>query len=377
VAAGAVVPADLTAVSIAVLPFENLSRDYWLGYFSDGITEDVIAGLARHPDLPVVARDSSFAYRGRDADDPEIARELDVRYVLDGSVRRTDRRVEIHARLVDTKTGDPIWTERFHRQLGDVFAILHDIRCEVFTALNLPSLEDEQVRTTANPEAYDLLLRARELRYNKQPATTEEAIRFIEQVVELDPEFAAGWSDLAITYHLAATSRRTGSSDDAWDRATECAERALALDPSLGEAQMVLGAVLLKRGEFNRAIRELETGAAASPNAAWPAAMLAKALPDHGRPAEGLEMIRRAFRLNPLAPGWSFAAKGWSHFALRQHDDAIAAFGEAVQRSPDNLGSHIGLTVAYQPVEKTRPVRRRTRCCGSILALRAGTRARR
>ena len=211
VAAGTVVPADLTAPSIAVLPFENLSRDYWLGYFSDGITEDIIAGLARHPDLPVIARDSSFAYRGRDADDPEIARELDVRYVLDGGVRRTDRRVEIHARLVDSKTGDPIWTERYHRPLGDVFAILHDIRCEVFTALNLPSLEDEQVRTTANPEAYDLLLRARELRYNFQPATTEEAIRFIEQAVELDPEFAAGWSDLAITHHLAATSRWTES----------------------------------------------------------------------------------------------------------------------------------------------------------------------
>jgi tetratricopeptide (TPR) repeat protein len=109
-----------------------------------------------------------------------------------------------------------------------------------------------------------------------------------------------------------------------------------------------LGAVLLKRGEFARAVRELEAGAAASPNAAWPVAMLARALPNHGRPAEGLEMIRRAFRLNPLAPGWYFEAKGWSHFALRQYDEAMAAFGEAVQRSPNDLGSHIGLTVAHQ-----------------------------
>jgi adenylate cyclase len=140
--AGKVIPADVAAPSIAVLPFENRSRDYWLGYFSDGITEDLIAGLARSPDLPVIARDSSFAYRGRDAGDPEIARALEVRYVLDGSVRRTDRRVEIDARLVDSKTGDPIWTERYSRPLGDVFAILHDIRQEIFTALNVAPPED-------------------------------------------------------------------------------------------------------------------------------------------------------------------------------------------------------------------------------------------
>jgi adenylate cyclase len=348
VAAGTVVPAELTAPSIAVLPFENLSRDYWLGYFSDGITEDIITGLARHPDLPVIARDSSFAYRGRDADDPEIARALDVRYVLDGGVRRTDRRIEINARLVDSKTGDPIWTERYNRPLDDAVAILHDVRGEILTALNVAPPEDGHAPTAANPEAYDLLLRARELRYNSQPATTAEAIRFMERAAELDPKFAAGWSELALTHHLGTASRRAESSEDAWDRAIECAERALALDPSLGEPHTVLGAVLLKRGEFSRAVRELEAGAAASPNAAWPVAMLARALPNHGRPTEGLEMIRRAFRLNPSAPGWYFEAEGWSHFALRQYDEAIAAFGEAVQRSPNDLGSHIGLTVGYQ-----------------------------
>jgi adenylate cyclase len=346
--AGTVVPADLPTPSIAVLPFENLSRDYWLGYFSDGIAEDIISGLARLPDLPVISRDSSFAYRGRDADDQEIARALDVRYVLDGGVRRTDRRVEIESRLVDSKTGDAVWTERYDRPRGEVFAILHDMRRDILIALNIPTPKDEKAGPTANPEAYDLVLRARELRYNFRPATTEEAIRLIEQAIELDPESATGWSELAITHHLAATSGWAEFSDGAWDRAIECAKRALALDPSLGEAHTVSGAVLLKRGEFNRAVRELEAGAAASPNAAWLVAMLARALPDHGRPAEGLELIQRAFRLNPSAPGWYFAAKGWSHFALRQHDEAIAAFGEAVARSPDDLESRIGLTVAHQ-----------------------------
>jgi adenylate cyclase len=302
--AGTVVPADLAAPSIAVLPFENLSRDYWLGYFSDGIAEDLINALAKIRDLPVIARESSFTYRGRAADDEQIARELDVRYIVEGSVRRTDRRVEIEGRLVDSKTGDAVWTERYDRPLSDVFAILHDMQRDILIALNVATPEDGKVRANANPEAYDLLLRARELRYNFRPATTEEAIRFMERAVELDPEFAAGWSDLAITHHLAATSGWTEAPDDAWGRVFECAERAIALDPSLGEAHTVLGAVLVRRGEFNRAMRELEAGAAASPNAAWPVAMLARALPDHGRPAEGLEMIQRAFRLNPSAPGW-------------------------------------------------------------------------
>jgi adenylate cyclase len=356
-----VVSADPGVPSIAVLPFENLSRDYWLGYFSDGIAEDIIAVLAKHPDLPVIARESSFAYRGREADDPEVARALDVRYMLDGGVRRTDRRIEITARLVDSKTGDPIWTERYNRPLGDVFTILNDIRHEVLTALNIAPPEDGKERTTANPEAYDLLLRARELRYNFQPATTEEAIRFIERAVELDPGFATGWSELAITHHLAATSGWAASSDGAWDRAIECAGRALALDPSLGEGHTVLGAILLKRGEFSRAIRELEAGTAANPSAAWPVAMLAHALPHHGRPTEGLEMIQRAFRLNPSAPGWYFAAKGWSHFALRQHYDAITAFGEAVARSPYDFESRIGLTVAHQAAGREDDARAQAR----------------
>jgi adenylate cyclase len=347
--AGTVVDACADAPSVAVLPFENLSRDYWLGYFSDGIAEDIITGLARLPNLPVIARDSSFAYRGRAGDDQQIARELNVRYILEGAVRRTERRVEIDARLVDSKTGDPVWTERYDRHLGDVPAILADIQHEIVTALNLPRTEAEPGRpTTANREAYDLLLRARELRYNLRPATTDEAIRLFERAVELDPEFAVGWSELAFTFYLAATSGWTAVPADAWDRAIECAEHALSLDPSLGQALTVLGAVLIKRRELDRALRELEEGAAASPNAAWPVAMLGKSLPSYGRPAEGLEMMKRAFRLNPAAPAWYFEAKGWSHFALRQNDEAIAAFGKAAERSPDDLGSHIGLTVAKQ-----------------------------
>ena len=358
--AGTVVPADLVAPSIAVLPFENLSRDYWLGYFSDGIAEDIINDLARLPDLPVIARDTSFGYRGRSADDQEIARELDVRYVLEGGVRRLDRRVEIDARLVDSKTCDPVWTGRFDRPLAEVFETLAEIRGEIVTVLNVVPIEHEKARTTGNAEAYDLLLRARELRHNSRPATTEEAIRLMERAVELDPEFAAGWSDLAITHHLAASSG-WAQAPDAWGRTIECAERAIGLDLSLGEAHTVLGAALITRVEPGRAMRELELGAAASPNAAWPVAMLAKVLPNHGRPAEGLEMIRRAFRLNPAAPAWYFEAMGWSHFALRQNEEASAAFAAAADRSPHDIGSRIGLTVAYQAAGREDEARAQAR----------------
>ena len=218
---------------------------------------------------------------------------------------------------------------------------------EILTALNITAPEDSNARTTTNPEVYDLLLRARELRYNFQPATTDEAIQLIERAVELDPEFAAGWSELAITRYLTA-SCGWAESPDVWDRTIECAERAITLDTSLGAAHTVLGAALSRKGEPSRAIRELEAGAAASPNAAWPVAMLANALPNHGRPAEALEMVSRAFRLNPWPPAWYFGAKGWSYFALRQYDEAIAAFVAAVERLPDAAASHIGLTVAYQ-----------------------------
>jgi adenylate cyclase len=343
-----------------VLPFDNLSRDYFLSYLSDGFTEELINAFARLRDLPVIARESSFAQRGRLDQEREMGSGLGVTHVLEGSVRRTERRLEIDARLIDGGSGDRVWSEHFDGPAQGMLPIRDKIVASVATTLNRPLSEAEREQfargAAAKPEAYDLLQRAREMRASASRDMARQAIRTLEEAVALDPEFALGWSELAVTLDLAA---RAGCIDppENQDRILDAAERAIALDPSLGEAHVVLGAVLLARGE-PRGMYALEEGVAACPNAAWPAAMLGRHLPDQGRPAEGLQMIERAFRLNPVAPGWYFEARGWARFALRQHDEAVADFDEAARLAPDDLGPRLGLTVGHAAAGRLDAARR-------------------
>ena len=240
-------------------------------------------------------------------------------------------------------------------------AIRNEIVLGVVTALNLPISDADRARlvacSTVETDIFDTLLRAREMRATATRAMAREAIRTLEDAVPLAPEFALVWSELAVTLDMAAEAGWTDDVEASRAHAIKVAERALALDPSLGPAHTVVGAALHRQGEVERAIRELEAGVAAAPNAARPVATLGRHLPDHDRPAEGLQLMERAFRLQPDAPGWYFEARDWARFVLGRHEEAVADFAEATLLGPDDLGPRLGLILGHAAVGRFEEAR--------------------
>ena len=272
-------PAALTLPdrpSIAVLPFDNVSGDEAQDYFSDGITEDIITELSRFSELFVIARNSSFQYKGKAIDVREVGRELGVRYVLEGSVRRSGDRVRISAQLVDAVTGTHRWVERYDRQLEDAFAVQDEVARAIAPILAAHVNKAEIERTLNKPpaawQAYDYYLRATHIQASFfssfRAADLYEVRRLLEQSLALDPDYARACVRLAWTHFAAWIAPLDGDhlNPAALGRAYQQACKAVQLDPNLPEAQAMLGQVLGHRGEHDAAIAAFERALALNPN---------------------------------------------------------------------------------------------------------------
>ena len=238
---------DTDRKSIAVLPFVNMSGDKDNEYFSDGISEEILNVLARTPDLHVAARTSSFAFKGKTKEVPAIARELNVRMVLEGSVRKQDDRVRITAQLIDAKTGYHVWSQTYDRQLQDIFAIQDEIAKAIGAELEVKLADASEAGKTSagtsNVKAYDLYLRGIALWHTRKGEALWQAIGLFEQATAADPKFAQGYAGQALVYAvLGGYSSRISKTHSA-ALARDFAERALALDPSLPEPYAALGSV--------------------------------------------------------------------------------------------------------------------------------------
>ncbi len=238
-------------VSICVLPFSNMSGDPEQEYFSDGVTEDIITDLSRISALAVVSRSTAFTFKGKAIEVGKAARQLGVRYVLEGSVRRAGNRVRISAQLIDGKTDNHIWAERYDRDLNDIFALQTEISEAIVSALKLKLLPAEREalahRATANPHAYKLYLMARAYSYSPSQRNIEVIIRICKRALELDPNYAAAWALLAIAQFYQRTK-------DSPQEAQASVDRALALNPNLAEAHGVKGGLLALKGENDAAL---------------------------------------------------------------------------------------------------------------------------
>jgi len=260
--AGEAVPSAPTRkLSVCVLPFVNMSGDAEQEYFSDGISEDIITDLSKISALSVIARNTAFTYKGKVLDVKEVARELGVSHVLEGSVRKAGSRVRITAQLIDGKAGDHLWAERYDRDLDDIFAIQDEISKAIAGALQLKLLPKEKKaiedRGTESAEAYNLYLMARQqwISGNDGDQRRDQVVeRILHQATALDPEYARAWALLALAQ--ASLQFRHGKRGD---EGLASAERALALDPNLAEAHCVLASFLRERGEQERANAEIET----------------------------------------------------------------------------------------------------------------------
>lgn len=309
--------------SIIVLPFVNVSNDPGQESFADGLTEDLITDLSRTAELFVIARNSAFAYKGKARKVREIAEELGVRYLLEGSVRHAAGRVRINAQLVDSLTGDHLWAERFDRALGDIFTVQDEVTARIVQAL-LGRLRTPPPRQRPKSlEAYDLCVRARRL-MDDTPQAAQEAHILLTRAISLDPGYAEAYRWLALN-HWMGWVHSGGPSEASRGTALELARKAVTLDPGDAGCHWALAYLLAYERDFVDADAEFAKALALDPNEADAWAALSDITVLAGRIEEGLEQIRRAFRLNPFPASWYYLPLGQALYAAGQHESVIEA----------------------------------------------------
>jgi adenylate cyclase len=316
--------------SIAVLPFANLGGDPEQDYFADGLTEDLITELSRFQELRVIARNSVMTYKSKPVRVQEVGRDLGVRYVLEGSVRKAGGRVRITAQLIEAATGHHLWAERFDRDLAEIFEVQDEVTRRIVATLAGKLTESERRRArsgrTENLEAYDCVLRGRELWERFTPEANREARRLYEKAIELDPDYARAYASLAWTYVIEHSERWAGSEEEPLERALEWARRGVSVNRASHSNHLALGQVCLSKGLHDEALEALETAIALNPNDADGYAFLARALSFAGRPEEAIELVEKAQRLNPAAPRWYSWNLGMALYLARRYDAAVTAF---------------------------------------------------
>ncbi len=309
--------------SIAVLPFQNMSSDPEQEYFVDGLAEDLITDLSKVPGFLVIARNSSFAYKGKAVDIRLVARELGVRYVIEGSVRRSATRVRINAQLIDALENTHLWADRFDRDLADVFLLQDEVVGKIVNALadTIPTAHFPGRQRAANLQAYDLFVRGREL-VTQSPESNRAARPLLEKSIELDPKFAEAHAWLAMSY---AFGWLHWGEDREANRplALAAAERAVALDPENADAHALLGYVLLFDGKMDEGAAEFATALRINPSHAYALLFQGEMYAHRGMADRGVETILKAFRLNPYPPGQYYWILGYTQYAAGRYDDAI------------------------------------------------------
>ncbi|HKA56691.1 MAG TPA: tetratricopeptide repeat protein, partial [Candidatus Binatia bacterium] len=324
--------------SLVVLPFINLSSDPEQEYFSDGITEDLTASLSQLSGLFVIARNSAFTYKGKAVKVQEVSKELGVRYVLEGSVRKAGSRVRVTAQLIDATTGYHLWSERYDRELRDIFALQDEIVQKLVTTLRLQLTLQEQGygvrKRTDNLEAYDLFLRGTGYTWQNTKEATAQAQQMWERALALDPQYAEVCAWLSFTYYRDWVWRWSAD-PQTLERALALAQQALALDSSLPIAHSVLSFVYALKQQYDQAIAEGEQAIAFDPNNADGYVSQAEVLNLAGRSEEALRGVQQAMRLNPHYPPFYLFELGWAYRLTGQYAEAVAALKEAISRSPN------------------------------------------
>jgi adenylate cyclase len=337
--------------SIAVLPFDNLSGQPEETYFSDGITEDIITGLARFRSLFVIARNSSFAFRGKPIDVAEIGRRLGVSYLLEGSVRRAGNRVRITAQLIETATSAHLWAERYDRSLDDIFAVQDEVAQMIVAALfgriQEAAVERSSRLPTASLSAYDCLLRGvAHWRYTEDG--NRRACEMFERAVALDPHYALAHSYLALT-RVAINGLATAPAE-ILDAAFAEARHAMDLDPQESRCHRILSTICLYRREYDMAEQHLRQAFELNPNDADAMMEKGRLLALRGKPQEALGWMEASVRLNPLHPPWYHAHFGVALYSLRRFVEAA----QALKRMPDpGAWSRARLAACYGQLERS------------------------
>jgi TolB-like protein/Flp pilus assembly protein TadD len=354
--------------SIAVLPFTNMSGDPEQEYFSDGITEDIITELSRFRSLFVIARNSSFTFKGQAVDLSEVAKRLGVRYILEGSVRRAANRVRITAQLIEAANQNHLWSERYDGQLEDIFSLQDDISERVVWALvgHLEQAETIKAKRsgTVDPTAYDVMLRAFDQLVRYTPDDTAEAIRLMESVVATTPKSGMALSRLAAAYQL----KYWWTGDLEWTRrAEEAANAALELGDNEESTEALLAYCAAIRGDFARAERHMERALANNPHNRHTMYYHMSIQNIRGHPEAALEVAKRLRRLDPINPTYIDEEEGYAFYLAGRYEESIVAFERSM---PNHFHeAHACLAAAYGQVGDKQSAQR---AWGRCVALRPG-----
>ena len=339
--------------SIAVLPFENMSGDAEQEYFSDGITEDIITSLSRLPWFFVIARNSSFAYKGKARDVKKIAQELGVQYVLEGSVRKASDRLRITAQLIDATAGKHVWAERYDRELADVFAIQDEVTANIVGAVAPEFLSFEakraQRKDPARLDAWDCVMRGRWHLWRFSREDLAEARRLFERAVALAPSGEFGSSDLALVHLWEYIYSWGDSPARSMEEMAKAARRAVVADDHDAWAQTALGYANLFRRRWDDALPPVERAIELNTSFAPAFAAHGLILTCLGQPDPGIERLHEAIRLSPrdsLMWLWLISL-GFSYFMVERYEDAADCARQAIRLSPDMPTGHRQLAASY------------------------------
>jgi adenylate cyclase len=338
--------------SIAVLPFQNMTGDPQQEYLSDGMAEQLITGLSQTPDIYVTARTSSFVYKGKSMTAQQIADQLGVRYLLEGSVQRDADRVRINVQLIDGRNGNHIWAERYDRKFEDLFALQDQITMGVMAFLNakftVGASASIKYSRPSNLKAYEYYLKGL---YHQTRRTQQDVLtagQMFEEAINLDPNFGAAYRSLGFVHADEVWFRMTKSPEKSLEKAEQAARKCMALTPDQPPPYPLLSMLSLLKKDLDNAILYGEKAIELSPNEGMCYLALGMALRYVGRHEEAIMNLETALRLAPLRPLNLINNLAWSRLGNKQYDKAILLWNETLERNADYLFAFTGLTAAYE-----------------------------
>jgi adenylate cyclase len=338
--------------SIAVLPFDNMSADKDQKYFSDGFTEQIITSLSKIPYIIVIARQSSFAFRDKQMTVQQIAKELKVKFILEGSIQRSNDQLRITAQLIDATSGHHIWAENYDRKIKDIFVLQDEIAMKIMAGLQVNIAYESHGRyatvKTTNLKAYEKIIQGSELFLRRTEGDTLQARKLAEEAIVLDPDYGIAYTLLGWTHLDDIWFYRTKDRAISLKKAEQLAHKAMELSGRDPTAHRLLGCVFMLRKQYENAIVEMQKAVELSPNSASSIFLYGLVLRFSGRYDEAIPLMEKAIRLNPITPINYLNNLAWSYALSEQYEKAIPLWNKAIKRNPDYLFAYSGLTCTYQ-----------------------------
>jgi adenylate cyclase len=348
--------------SIAVLPFVNMSGDPGQEYFSDGLTEQIINGLCKVSNLFVIARNSSFVYKGKPVNAQQVAKELGVRYILEGSVQKAADRVRITAQLIDATTGYHLWSENYDRDLSDIFALQDEITLKIIDALSIKLTLGEQARLweggTTSIQAFDKYMRAMDCFFRTNEKDNKQTRQFLKEAINIDKGFTLLYTMLGFTHIVDLSFGWSKSPIESFEHAEKNVEKALALNDSIDLTHSLLGWIYLFKRQHEEAIKAGERAIELNPNGAEAHALLAFILIFSDKIELAIKLLERAFRLNPIPRSNYYDFLAWAYFNIGQYEKAIEVCEKAISGNPDYMPVYLQLAASYSSLYRPEEARK-------------------